>query len=195
MSDKEDDNTTEENGAPKSSAGDSRAAQDSNVIRIDGKGKRRLGKPYRGQTQDPDRPLTPKQEAFVRAMLEGKNPSDAYRAAYNTENMAPRTINTEASKQVAHPAIAKALRAGFDRKEEAALHQGLSLRRFVLDRLQHEALNADSDSSRVSALIALGKVTEVGLFTDTLEVVGRDKSPEEVKQAVEAKLRAAFGGS
>ncbi len=192
MDDKDDKNTTEENGAPKSSTA-KRAATEDNIIRIDGKGKRRLGKPYRGQTQDPDRPLTPKQEAFVRAMLEGNNPSDAYRSAYNTGNMTAGTLHTEASKLVAHPAIAKRLKAGLARKEEAALHQGLSLRRFVLDRLQHEAMNADSDSSRVSALVALGKVTEVGLFTDTLEVVGKDKSPDEVKAALEAKLRAAFG--
>jgi len=193
MSDKDDKNTTD-TGAP-SKAAQPTGEQPDNVIRIDGKGKKRMGKPYRGQTQDPDRPLTPKQERFVREMLEGKNPSDAYRAAYNTENMSTGTLHTEASKLVAHPAIAKRLRAGMQRKEEAALHQGLSLRRFVLDRLQHEALHADSDSSRVSALVALGKVTEVGLFTDKLEVDSKDKSPEEVRHLLEQKLKAAFGDS
>lgn len=194
MDEKDDKNTTDK--APAPTAAEAQAEQpNSNVIRIDGKGKKRMGKPYRGQTQDPDRPLTPKQEAFVRHMLEGKNPSDAYRASYNTANMTAGTLHTEASKLVAHPAIAKRLRAGLQRKEEAALHQGLSLRRFVLDRLKTEALEADSDSARISALVALGKVTEVGLFTDRLEVDSKDRSPEEVRNLLEQKLKAAFGDS
>lgn len=43
--------------------------------------------------------LTPKQEKFVKnIVLEGMNYSDAYRSAYNTANMADKTITEKASR-------------------------------------------------------------------------------------------------
>ena len=43
--------------------------------------------------------LTPKQEKFVKnIVLEGMNYSDAYRSAYNTENMSDKTITEKASR-------------------------------------------------------------------------------------------------
>jgi hypothetical protein len=43
--------------------------------------------------------LTPKQELFVKnIVLEGMNYSDAYRSAYNTENMSDKTINERACR-------------------------------------------------------------------------------------------------
>ena len=40
--------------------------------------------------------LTPKQEKFCREFIKTGNQSDAYRAAYNSENMLPATINNKA---------------------------------------------------------------------------------------------------
>lgn len=43
--------------------------------------------------------LTPKQELFVKnIVLEDMNYSDAYRSAYNTENMSDKTINERACR-------------------------------------------------------------------------------------------------
>ena len=42
--------------------------------------------------------LTPKQEQFVKSYIEEDNASAAYRAAYNTDNMKPETINERASR-------------------------------------------------------------------------------------------------
>lgn len=43
--------------------------------------------------------LTPKQEAFARAVaLDDMNYSDAYRSAYNAEKMSDKTINERASR-------------------------------------------------------------------------------------------------
>ena len=43
--------------------------------------------------------LTPKQEAFCKAIaIDDMNYSDAYRKAYDTENMSPFTINEKASR-------------------------------------------------------------------------------------------------
>ena len=40
--------------------------------------------------------LTPKQEAFCQAIVGGENQSEAYRIAYDAENMAPATVNNKA---------------------------------------------------------------------------------------------------
>lgn len=42
--------------------------------------------------------MTPKQQAFVQAILEGRGPSEAYRLAYNTKKMLPATIKNNAYK-------------------------------------------------------------------------------------------------
>lgn len=42
--------------------------------------------------------MTPKQEAFCRAYLEKGNATEAYRLAYNAENMAQTTVTPKASK-------------------------------------------------------------------------------------------------
>jgi phage terminase small subunit len=54
--------------------------------------------------------LTPKQQAFVQRLLEGKSASDAYRAAYDSSKMADRTIWAEASRLRANPKVAAWLR-------------------------------------------------------------------------------------
>lgn len=45
--------------------------------------------------------LTAKQEAFCQAIADGMNQSDAYRHAYNAENMKPESVNVNASKLMA----------------------------------------------------------------------------------------------
>jgi phage terminase small subunit len=49
--------------------------------------------------------LTPQQQEFVRAILEGKTASDAYRAAYDTSNWANKSIWVEASRLANHPGV------------------------------------------------------------------------------------------
>lgn len=52
--------------------------------------------------------LTDKQENFARAIaLEGMNRSDAYRSAYNTENMSENTIWNEAYLLAGHQEVSK----------------------------------------------------------------------------------------
>ena len=41
--------------------------------------------------------LTPKQEAFVKGIIDGLSQSDAYRSAYNAEKMSDKTITEKAS--------------------------------------------------------------------------------------------------
>jgi hypothetical protein len=54
--------------------------------------------------------LTPKQTAFVNALLVGKTASGAYRESYNCKNMSHGAIWVEASRLRAHPKVALWLR-------------------------------------------------------------------------------------
>lgn len=54
--------------------------------------------------------LTAKQEAFVQNIIQGMNQADAYRSAYNCENMADNSIYVNASKLVSDAKVAQRLK-------------------------------------------------------------------------------------
>ena len=49
--------------------------------------------------------LTPKQEAFARYVAEGDTYAQAYRQAYDAENMSDNTIRVEASRLASNPIV------------------------------------------------------------------------------------------
>lgn len=63
--------------------------------------------------------LTQKQEAFVVKYIECDNASEAYRHAYNTQNMLPKTIRDSASELLNSPGVTpviEELRAAIEEK-------------------------------------------------------------------------------
>jgi hypothetical protein len=143
------------------------------------------------------RKLTAKQERFLAEMIRGATQADAYRAAYNAERSSPSAIYTEAGRLMGHPEIARRLLAHQASVERSAASSALSeraeRRAFVLEGLEREARTAASDSARVQALALLGKTQGVDLFTDRVEQVGADQSPEEVRALLEERLSALLG--
>ena len=139
------------------------------------------------------RPLTAKQEAFLAALIRGANQADAYREAYDCEAMGSHAIHCEASLLAAHPEITARLLAAQASIERAALSSALTRRRWIVERLEHEARSADSDAARVRALELLGKDSEVRLWTDVIETQTADASPDEVRAQLEARLTALLG--
>ena len=138
------------------------------------------------------RKLTAKQERFLAAVIRGATQADAYRAAYNAKGMKPSAIYTEAGRVMANPEVSRRLHAAQDSIKRSAASSALSRRAFVLEGLQREATDADSDSARVAALIALGKTSGVDLFTDRVEQVA-DRTPDEVRAELEDRLAALLG--
>jgi len=64
--------------------------------------------------------LTAKQEAFAQAIASGKTQADAYRDAYNAENMKENSVWTNASKLMSDAKVAQRveeLRKGLEKKE------------------------------------------------------------------------------
>jgi hypothetical protein len=71
-----------------------------------------------------------------------------------------------------------------------ALHLGRMLRlshaEAVLERLEHEALEAKTDSTRVRALELIGR--HLGMFTDKVEITTQERSVEMIEQEIRDRL-------
>ena len=141
------------------------------------------------------RKLTAKQERFLSGLIRGQSQYEAYCNAYNAKGMKRSAIDTEAWRLAAHPEIARRLHAHQASIERAASASALSRRRLVLERLEHEAVNAESDSARVRALELLGKTHDVGLFVERIETDSGERSPDDLRRELQDKLTALLSRS
>lgn len=108
--------------------------------------------------------LTDKQEKFVQGKLEGLNNMDAYRQAYNAENMSYEAIKVEASRLLSSPNVALTI------KETKAAYRGWSLDKIV-ETLEENVYGAREDkqwSASTGAIVAIGKA--IGVLTDKVDV-------------------------
>lgn len=118
--------------------------------------------------------LTTKQEAFAKALTEGCSASEAYRRAYNAENMSQRSVEVEASKLSNHPEVTLRL---VELQERAQKRHDITI-----DTLT-EMLKADRDLARdieqpsaaVSAVMGLAKIH--GLILDKAQISGDEDNP------------------
>jgi hypothetical protein len=132
--------------------------------------------------------LTKQMNDFAGNILKGMSQSEAYKAAYNAENMKKASIATEAWKLMRHPEVAQIIGAGMEKKREVNSISGDMMRSKVLERLWFEATEARNDGARIRALELLGKVPEVGLFT-----ASEKEKPNDIKaleRIVGDKLKA-----
>ena len=115
--------------------------------------------------------LTSKQESFAQAIVDGFPQVDAYKRAYNSENMDPSTVYQEASRVANNRKVA----ARVEELREAVAVMVVEKRAWDLDRLVDEAetnmAGAREDrqwSAANGALTTIGKAT--GLITDKVDV-------------------------
>lgn len=137
---------------------------------------------------DPETGLTPKQEAFAQAVArDGNSYSAAYRLAYDTSNMSPGTIYTEASLLAASPKIAQRLQEIVrDIKQENSAQAETRAER-VLKTLETLMLNAKTDAARLRAAELLGKT--VGLYRDVQETRETGATVAELEAQLSEMLR------
>ena len=138
--------------------------------------------------------LTNKQRAFVKAMLKpGTTQSDAYRAAYDAENMSAKAICTEAWGLMQHPVIARAVSTGLAAQEQHAVQSGATLRvkleEFLMGVVNDEG---EKSSDRLRAAELVGKSEKVGYFLERSATVEEELTPEQVEQELNEKLKSAF---
>lgn len=111
--------------------------------------------------------LTENQMMFVKGVLDGKNGSDAYRAAYNCENMKPETIWAAASRLRHDDKVSTWLEAARE-AEMGAAKRTLDQHIARLDRLQAIALRTGNVGAAVQAEQLIGKAS--GHYSDTINL-------------------------
>lgn len=110
--------------------------------------------------------MTPKQEAFCLAYVETGNASEAYRRAYDAENMKPESIAVQAAKTLAHPKIA--LRVSELQSAHVERHKFTvddMIRQLDEDRVFAREL--ETPAAAISA--SMGKAKILGFLTDKVE--------------------------
>ena len=121
--------------------------------------------------------LTPKQEKFCQCVASGMNYTDAYREAYNAENMQPATINVKACELLKIGKVSVRLNELKAKTEEKLIYSAVqSFDR--LDRIGTEALADKNYSAALKAEELKGKLA--GLYVDRVaqtDSKGNDLNP------------------
>jgi hypothetical protein len=137
--------------------------------------------------------LTPKQYGFCRIMAKGiGNQSQAYVKAFGIEadskGRMPRWITVEASKLCNRDDIVhtiERLRGDIEAREAVST---LSRGQYVIDRLLALVEAKDTPPAVVvRSLELLGKST--ALFTDSVQIEQKERSPDQIREALRAKLK------
>ena len=131
--------------------------------------------------------LTAKQTKFINEVSEGSSQSSAYRKAYDTSRMTPKTVWEESSRLRKHPKVSARIVELQAEKEARQRVQALSREDRILNELEDIAFGSTNAMARLRALELLGKT--VGLFKPK-EVPEQTKTADEIKSAVELKLSA-----
>jgi len=134
--------------------------------------------------------LTAKQMKFVEEVSEGGSQSNAYRKAYDTSQMTPKTIWEEASRLRRHPKVAARIVELEAEKEARRRMQALSREDRVLQELEKIAFGDGPASGRLKALELLGK--HVGLFKPK-EVPVVERSVEDISNQLQRRLEDLLG--
>jgi len=126
--------------------------------------------------------VTPKQEAFCLAYIETGNASEAYRRAYNAENMKPETVNRKAKDLLDNGKITARLA---ELREPILERHGDTVDSLLeeLESARARALAVDRPSAAVSA--TMGKARLLGLDRQQLDVT------VDFKVGLADKLKAA----
>ena len=130
--------------------------------------------------------LTAKQELFALSIVEGRTQSAAYREAYDAIGMQNTTVWTEASKLIRHPQVSQRVEELKEEAEAARRSVLVSREEAIIQRLEHEAMTAKTDSARIRALELLGR--HIGMFKDQIEVEHVERSAEQIEADILARL-------
>ena len=74
------------------------------------------------------------------------------------------------------------------------VHEAKTLRHYVTNKLIVESDNMDA-RIRMKALELLGKISDVGLFSERTEVTVTNKSTSELEDVLKSKLKKLMGGA
>jgi len=130
--------------------------------------------------------LTDKQRRFCEEITEGASLADAYRAAYDTENMNDNTIREKASFERAKAHIEAALLKMAARKEAQNRMRAASRSDQIWEALMPLALGHAADVSPSVQVAALGLASKLaGMQRDSIEIK-QERNSSEIEQELAA---------
>ena len=118
--------------------------------------------------------LTIKQEAFCQAYIQnGGNASEAYRSAYDAENMKSESVNVNASKLLASAKVAlrvSELRTAIEKRNEITIDDLIN----ELEEARSQAIGLSTPQLSVAVSATMGKAKMLGFLSDRMELTGKD---------------------
>ena len=101
-------------------------------------------------------------------------------------------ITTAQNKSLSVPATVQHLYAMLSDYDHQVVQEAVQLRRFVTNKLLEDAGLSDP-RHRLKALELLGKISDVGLFSEKTEITVRNLSPEDLETQIKSKLYKILG--
>lgn len=132
--------------------------------------------------------LTAKQLKFANGAVSGMSLADAYRNAYDAENMTPKAIQVEASRLAARPDVALAMQTIAGEMQAKMQAVTVSDRDMLITNLRRWTKGDETPTSgQLRAAELLGKAC--GLYRDVVET-RTERPASEVLADIEARLNA-----
>lgn len=137
--------------------------------------------------------LTPKQAKFAANLAEGMSQAEAYRNAYDAQNMAPETIHSHASRMAARDKVRARVDALIAERMRLIEAKGVSDREKVVTLLRKFAEDeARPDAIRLRAVELWGKTC--GAFVEVIDDK-RERPAANVALELERRLGALLGAA
>lgn len=117
--------------------------------------------------------LTIKQERFCMVYVETGNASEAYRQAYNAENMTQNAVAVEACRILDSPNISlriKELKSGHTKRHELTIDDLVK----QLEEARKVALTLENPQCSAAISATMGTAKLLGLIVDKNEMTGKD---------------------
>ena len=127
-------------------------------------------------------------EAMVPHAEDSKLVEELITAFAQDEGKASQSLSTQAFSNL-RPAVILQIDESLTEFSHAVVKNAIQIRHFVTNKLLLEASNPNANV-RIRALELLGKISDVGLFTERSEVTVTHRSTEDLRQSLRDKLDA-----
>ena len=121
---------------------------------------------------------------------EKKEASDLFKEFTNPEHKT--TVNASVNKALQTPATVQHLFMMLSDYDHQVVQEAVQLRRFVTNKLIEDAGLSDP-RHRLKALELLGKISDVGLFSEKTEITVKNLSQEDLETQIKSKLYKILG--
>lgn len=121
---------------------------------------------------------------------EKKEASDLFKEFTNPEHK--NTVNASVNKALQTPATVQHLFMMLSDYDHQVVQEAVQLRRFVTNKLIEDAGLSDP-RHRLKALELLGKISDVGLFSEKTEITVKNLSQQDLETQIKSKLYKILG--